>query len=560
MRQTLTLCRPARLISSEVRLDQEYRAARWAHHRLLDFEDEHQRHLNQVAEAIVPGIVRVGRMIARLSRRAKRRSRATRGSWTPDPRPQLMTSLRARLVEMKKQRDADPRWKAALAWGDDAVGAPKKVRRRRAKDPSKVKRRKNESDEAWANRFAMLTSDETAEHFEAKVAAAPRRSRREEYRAALYAQRRCYHGTWNALVRSVDQARSDVLRQRRSGLPADWRRPRFGGSQSICADRSGFRVVERGKPWWVVEMRIGTASGKGAEWVRLRAKCGNWHAIPDDAAITTAKLTRRKDGQRWSYSLSLTVDGAQKAARAASSSGLVSFDWGHREHGHPRARDGIRAFVWLGDDGSTGEVIIPAECRQCLDEIDALKSRVDQAFDARRESMGLRDKNRHTYRRRVLRSGVRTEEEAQWLTWETRYERRVARLRKRWQSLRREAYTRAVRELRTQYARFAFETESSASLKRQQRDEHMRRRARANRDLTARYEFVSLCERFGAEIIPVSARNTTKECPSCGHLGDNTSELVTVCPACGTARDKDVGAAEVILRRAEEALAKHSAE
>ena len=88
----------------------------------------------------------------------------------------------------------------------------------------------------------------------------------------------------------------------------------------------------------------------------------------------------------------------------------------------------------------------------------------------------------------------------------------------------------------------------------------MVRRKRANRDLTARYDFVSLCERFGAELVPVPSRNTTRECPSCGHLGENGPELLAACPACGTARDKDRGAAVVILRRAEEALANHAAE
>lgn len=556
----LTLSRPAKIVSSEHRLDDEYRAARWAHHRLLDFEDKHQQHLDEVSEQCAPGIVRVGRMIARLSRRAMRRKRSNAGTWTPDPRPQLMASLRIRLSELKKERDADPRWKDALKWADDPVGSPKAVRRRRAKDPSKVKRRKSETDEAWQKRFDMLTSDETEEHYQAKVAAAPRRTRREEYRTNLYTERRCYWGTWNALLRSVDHARNDVLKQRKQGLPADWRRPRFGDAQSLSTEPGGFRIVERSHLWWIIDLRIGTATGKNAEWVRIRAKCGNWHHIPDDANITTAKLTRRKDGQRWAYSISLTIEGVEKKARTLATTGLVSFDWGHREHGHGRAKEGIRAFVWLGDDGQQGEVIIPAECRRSLDEIDALKSRMDQAFDARKASMRLHDKNRHTYRRRLLRSGVQTEEEGQWLTWEMRYERRVGRLRKRWQNLRKEVYTHAVRDLRSRYAKFAFESESNASIKRQQKDDQMIRRARANRDLTARYEFVELCKRFGAEIVPVSARNTTKECPSCGHLGDNTAELVTVCPACGTARDKDFGAAEVILRRAKGALAKYAAE
>lgn len=569
----LTLKRPAKLMSCPLRLDVEYRAARWAHHRLLDFEDEHQRHLDEVAEAIAPGIVRIGRILAKLAKRARRRERASSGTWTPDPRPDLAARLKERLAVLRDQRNADPRWKAALAWADEQVGARKAVRRRRAKEPSKIKRRKNESDEAWAKRFALLTTDETDEHYQEKVAKAPRRTRREEYRAKIYAERRCFWATWNALCRRVDQARQAVLSQRKKGLPADWRRPRFGDASTLAADGGGFRIVERGDLWWIVELRLGTASGKDAEWVRVRAKCGNWHAIPEDATITTAQLTRRRDGQRWSYSLSLTVDGVEKSPPAAAvargpqsprppwaTGGRVAFDWGHREHGHDRAAEGLRAFVWLGDDGERGEVLLPAACRNALDEIDAIKQRLDETWNARKASRRLRDRNRHGYRRRLQRLGVRTEEEADWLRWEMRQERRIAKRRKRVTNLRKEVYLRAVRDLRQRYAEFAFEDEVVASLKRLQKDEQTRRRARANRDLASRYEFFELCERFGAEVIMVSARNTTRECPECGHLDENTAELLMACSGCGTVRDKDFGAARVILRRSYGPLANRAAE
>jgi len=85
------------------------------------------------------------------------------------------------------------------------------------------------------------------------------------------------------------------------------------------------------------------------------------------------------------------------------------------------------------------------------------------------------------------------------------------------------------------------------------------RRKRANRDVSARYEFTQLCERFGADVITVSARNTTRECPSCGHLDENTADLLIACSGCGVARDKDFGAAVVILHRGKEALAKRHA-
>ncbi|GMV18612.1 MAG: hypothetical protein AMXMBFR56_68360 [Polyangiaceae bacterium] len=564
----LTLNRPARTSSDEIRLDAEYRSARWIHHRLLDFEDEHQRILDAAADAAAPGIVRVGRILARLARRARRRERTTAGSWSPNPRPELAAQLRVMLGQLRELRNADPRWTAALAWADEEVGEPKQVRRRRAKPANKVRRKKNETDEAWAKRFALLTTDETDEHFAAKVEKAARQTRREAYRAKLYRERRIYWGTWNALCRSVDQARSDVLARRKQGMPAEWRRPKFRDPSSLAADAGGFRIIARDGIWWTISMRLG--AGK-AEWVTVRAKCGNWHEVPENAEFETAKLTRRQDGARWAYSLSLTVEGVEKPATGWATSGRVAYDWGHREHGHDNERDGIRAFVWLGDDGRTGEVLIPAECRRTIDEIDALKKRMDETFNARKAARGLPDRNRYAYRRRLERSGVRTEEEADWLRWEMRYERRVAKRRKRFQNLRRETYTQAVRELRKHYAEFVFESERihdarvprakrGTTLRELQTENAMVRRKRANRDLTARYEFVSLCKRFGAEMVTVPARNTTRECPTCGHLGENGPELLAACPKCGTVRDKDRGAAVVILRRAEEALENHAAE
>ncbi|GMV18399.1 MAG: hypothetical protein AMXMBFR56_66230 [Polyangiaceae bacterium] len=553
----LTLSRPAHVLSDAQRLDAEYRSARWLHHRLLDFEDEHQRVLDAAAEASAPGIVRVGRILARLSRRAKRRDRTTAGAWSPDPRFALAARLKVLLGELREVRNADPRWSAALGWADEQIGEPKRVRRRRAKDPRHVKRRKNEGEEAFVKRFALLTTDESVEHFAAKLGKAPRRTRREEYRAKLYAARRCYWGTWNALCKSVDQARADVLARRKQGMPAEWRRPKFSDPSSLAADAGGFRVLKRDGLWWTVAIRLGAGE---PEWVTVRAKGGNWHVVSEGAEITTAKLTRRQDGARWAYFLSLTIEGVEKRAVEWATTGRVAFDWGHREHGHDSAADGIRAFVWRGDDGRTGEILIPAECRTALDEIDSLKTRLDDTFNARKAARGLVDRNRYTYRRRLERSGVRTEEEANWLRWEMRYERRIAKRRKRFQNLRRETYTQAVRELCKHYAEFVFEAESNASIKRKQQDEQMPRRKRANRDLTARYEFVSLCERFGAALITVPARNSTRECPTCGQLGENGPELLAACPACGTVRDKDHGAAVVILRRAEEALANHAAE
>jgi transposase len=341
---------------------------------------------------------------------------------------------------------------------------------------------------------------------------------------------------------------------RTHGVPAELRRPKYRDPVTLSADRGGFRIVERGKLWWILELRIGVND----EWIRMRAKCGNWHQIPLDAGFRTMKLTRRKDGERWSYSVSMTIE-MEKPSVPRAESRMVAFDWGHREHGHERWREGIRVFTWLGDDGERGEVLIPAECRTALDEIDTMKGRLDEAYKARQKTLGLAHRNRYLYRRALMRSGVRTPEETDWLRWEMRYERRITARRKRIVNLRRELYLRTVRELRGRYAIFAFEDESVPQIKRLQKEEQRKRRQRSTRDISARYEFTQICERYGAEIITVPARNTTRECPECGELVENGPELLVACPGCGLVRDKDQGAAKVILTRATKVLAERAA-
>lgn len=553
------ISRPARIESAVAALDEEMCAARYLYHRLLDFEDEHQRVLDATAERVAPGITRAARIVARLLRRQERRERTTRGQWSPNPHAAWLASVRVILSGLRDARNKAPVWAEACKWSDTpADDAP---------DRGGVRRKKGESDEQFAERTAKRRNKLT---------------RREAWRKALYdahvaagatERSRVYWGTWNALLRSVDQARAAVLKQRKSGIPAELRRPRRDDRISICADSGGFRIVDRGggtkiaksgatvgNPWWTIEMRL--ASG----WVRFRAKCANWHAIPDDAEFRTCSLTRDRGG----YSVSIVVRGlpdeldysvghtatTRGRRELLDGRGVVALDWGHREHGHPGERVGLRVFTWLGDDGDHGEILLPIECRELLDDIDATKARMDDTFNARKSTLELPDRNRYTYRARLMRLGVVTEEQARWLSWETRYERRLTRMRDRIDSLRRETYIQAARKLRQKYKTFLFEDEKIANHRKQAIEDQSLHRKRQNRELSARYLFTQLCERLGADVITVTARNSTRECPDCGYLCENGPELEVACPSCGVVRDKDLGACAVIMRRGKEALAK----
>lgn len=531
-------------------LGAEMRAARWIYHRLLDFEDQHQTVLDEAAEQAAPRIVRVARIVARLLLRQKRRERSCEGTWSPSPHTEWLAALRGQLTLLRKRRNADPRWKEACSWADTpAEDAP---------DRGGVRRKASETDDEFAARCAKRRTKLT---------------RREAYRKALYdahvagatERSRVYWGTWNALLASVDQARKSVLKRRKEGLPAEWRRPRWDDPVTIAADAGGFRILDKGgvkrvakrgaevgDPWWTVETRVRDG------WVRFRAKFGNWHELPTGAELRTLKLTRRRGpGRGWEYSVSSSVAGMLEASHPGT--GTVALDWGHREHGHPTEHMGIRVFTWRGDDGQTGEILLPRECRNLASEVDELKARVDATFNARKATLRIPERNRHGYRSRLLRAGARTSEEQNWLAWETRYERRMARARARIDNLRRETYTQAIRRLRQRYRVFALEDETIVGHRKLDLEEQTRHRKRQNRELSARYEFKQLCERSGAEVLPVTARNSTRECVHCGQLHENGPELYRVCPVTGLAGDKDAMACITILARAQEALAKRAA-
>lgn len=515
-----TICRPALVDrDAEAELDREIRAARWVHHRLLDFEAQHQAVIDAAADAAAPGIVRVARALARLRCRVRRAARST--GWAPPLHEAWRESLSGRLANLRRARNADQGYKGALRWDREA-------------EPTatiKACRRKAGEDE---------------ESFAARQAAGKRRSRREAWRIEeVYPQRRCHWSTFNALCRSVDQSRGMVIAARTAGTPADLQRPRWDDAATLHYEPGAWRIVDRGPLWWTIE--ICTHERR----VVVRAKCGNWHDTTG-CEFKTAKLTRIKDGRGWRYSLSLCVDIPDEIH---AGTGIVALDWGHREHGHPEASDGIRAWTWLGDDEERGVICLPAEVRECLDRIHDLASRIDTVWEARRQSMALPDRSRQGYRSRLMRSGCQSEEESSWLTWETRYERRIQAARNRVTDLRAETYRQAIRALRQRYSVFIVEDETGRGHRKLDTEEQTRHRKRENRDATARYDFVHMCEQSGATVVRVPSRNSTRECPDCGHLDENTAELLVACSACGVVRDKDHGAARVILRRGIEALA-----
>lgn len=516
------LKRPALVEESEA-LDREYRAARWVYNRLLDFELEHQR----ILDAVSPKLARVGRLIARLNRRDRWRERASEGSWAPRERAELRSTLIALRDQLRKKRNADPKWKVALNWPREKAG------------DKRCRRKRGESDEDFDARNKKAF-----------------RTRREMHALEVYADSRCYWATFNAQKRSVEQALKTVLKARTAGMPAQLRRPKRRDpgrlTVSLNGHQIGFVILDQGQvvdpdrpfvdqkasPWWTMSLRL--KSG----FVKFRAKIGNCQDMPADSSIKVVELCRRREGHLWKYHVCITVEGSwPEQAREASQ--VVGIDTGHRY-----LDDGsIRAWVWYGSDGERGDVVLPPKCRTHLEKAQEIQAGLDQRFNA----IETAHRSRYAYRAHLLRLGVRTEEQQAWLVFETRREIDIRAHKRKVRDIRSRVYGEAIRQLRKRYRACGIDV-NGKSVQRLEQEEQKPRKSRQNRDMVAAYELKVLCERYGIADLGVTSRKSTRECPGCSKEREISKDLVIWCPECDLSCDQDFGAAYVMMCRAVDAV------
>lgn len=485
-------------------LEQEFRAAHWIHNRLLDFEFEHQR----VMDAVAPRLTRVCKLLGKLRYQDRRRERTPEGTWAPRERPELKERLEVLRAVLKQERDDNPAWKAAKGWPLDKVGGAKQARRK-----------PNESDEAFSAR-----------------AQGALRSRREQYRVDLYPQRQCHWSTWNAVVASVDQAVAAVIKERTKGLPADLRRPKFHEGGLLTLAPGAFRVTFRpdGK---CVDLDVRVHGG----WVTLATSGrSKLPTLPKDADIRTVQVARRKGGLRWQYTVSITIAATWETSPVGTH--IVGIDTGHRQ-----MEDGtVRALAWYGSDGQRGEVRLPQQVLAAADRACELQSKADVAY----RELQLPHRNRASYLKFLLRRiGPLTKEEQEWVGCQHHHLRAVEHARKRAINLRKEVYRQAVAGLRTRYGAMGIDVVGK-SVQQVQTDEMVRHSVRRARGLVAAYSFKLLCEQSGIVDLKATARNSTRECPLCGQLHDNTKDLMILCPVKNVRHDQDYSAAYTMMARA----------
>lgn len=530
------LNRPA-IIDKSNNLDTEFDSVRWVYNRLLDFEYQHQAVLDTAAEQAAPNIIRVGTLISRLNARKRRTERSN--DKTLGHHPGILKTLKDRLVTLRKERDKSDLWKSAKKW--DQEPATQDELELFSISEKKVRRQASETEEKFLERQSKIQL----------------RSRREFHELKLYKDIRCHYDSFTAAKNSIQQAKKKILQIRKEGRSAKFNRPRWSDRQSLTWQVSGGEKnqkkvldgyvagisIVRDNLWWSITVPIGSKKFGNNNSVTFRIKGGNWHQIPEDAKVSIIQLTKIRVGNSWKYTASITIDGSFEKKELATA-GSIGIDWGHREISKT-----IRAFTWTDQDGKSDEIILPEKVREFLDLKDQIKSDLDKAFLVRKAAKQLQFRNRFQYRNYLLRLGVRTEEEVDWLTWEIKQDRRVTRLNQKINNIRNDLYTKKVLELRKKYSTFFVENISGEKFRELGKDQMSLHRSRQNRDVVARYKFNAIAKHYDANIVEVAAKNSTRECPDCGTLADPTKEIMILCLGCGNIRDRDHGASKVILRR-----------
>lgn len=233
-------------------------------------------------------------------------------------------------------------------------------------------------------------------------------AKRDEYNEA-----RCFWGTRLKVIESVERATSMAAKSKgvhgykrpsapryRSwhvhpdnslGLPSDpgegllavqlqgdvsWSMVRSDRSTYLAVDDPPARppsygdskreVGNRWRKFFPVRFRIGS-DGRTPVWLHLSAFMDR--VIPGDCRVTWATLGRRRTGNRYRWTLYLSVEWPDPPAREVH--GVLGLDVGYRKEG----KDSIRAAAWCDPLGQTGTLSVDVRNFVKADRIDSRRTK-----------------------------------------------------------------------------------------------------------------------------------------------------------------------------------------
>jgi hypothetical protein len=271
---------------------------------------------------------------------------------------------------------------------------------------------------------------------------------------AAYAESLCYSPTKDLIRSAMDQVRKMPLWD--GTEPNDPHFRRWEGEGSVGVQLTGESCqTDEGRARWLqlvplnelgkkanpssrrscerrrmtLRMRVGS-DGRDpvwAEWPMLMHR-----PLPPGAVLRRATVHCRRIGPTERWCVDLTIATPDEWRREECGAGAVSIDIGWR------TMDGrLRVGVWLGEDGSGGEIAISSDLLESFREVDGLQSVRDKTLDRMR---------RWLWRWRQKRLDTLPE----WFVTETTYlwewesQERLARLVKRWERDCPELYPRVL--------------------------------------------------------------------------------------------------------------------
>lgn len=312
--------------------------------------------------------------------------------------------------------------------------------------------------------------------------------------------------------------------------------------------------------------------------------------LPENAQVQNAKLIRKRNGDKFSYLVSLTVRVPRSMATEVQAA-AIGVDIGFRQLADQRVR--VAAIGGSEPEDECQIVEVSKEFIRRLEHVDALKASLDPSAEAlgqfikpllKAGSVLPEDHPRYRFVRSiaaappiVTMSFEKAYKLARWLLrepgalppevekraldwWQQngRRYRELHNLRQKALAARKEEY----RKIAAKIVKFGrpigvemIDLRVFAEAK--DRDNKLGNTARSNRFLVAPSELLAAIRnaatKAGLPFHEVSARNTSKTCSACGVVNEKLgAEDSWTCAVCGVVHDRDKNAAVNIARRAKE--------
>lgn len=348
----------------------------------------------------------------------------------------------------------------------------------------------------------------------------------------------------------------------------------------VEAWESPVRSIRRKAARTVVRFRICSDETRRPVWAEF--PCVLHRPLPFDEEIRSAEIIRERAGNSYRYKLAVTVTNTQNRVSLPRPKTAIAIDLGWR-----LVQDGLRVAYWVDTEGEEGEVILPARDLAAFDQVEQLRSWIDEHFNAAKEVLTAWLASRSSVPDWLTEA---TKTLAQWrspskITWllQQWHENRFpgdqepvayleewakrnqhlytwqANLRDKVKKRRREQYLIFAANLTRQYNYVFMENFDLRKVaKNKEAEEGMRQeKSKIHRvqhiaaPSTLRLAIKNACERDGVKFQSVLAKHTTNICSYCGHREkwDTARWLYHTCPKCGTTYDQDVNAARNILSR-----------